>query len=126
MKKLITIILIIALLLPAAALADESGITGFWAHCGMNEDNTPFMIVYYLSEDHVCYYLLKSFSSFYGYVERDEVGTWELQEDGTIKTVVGNARNYWEFSESFDSSVNRSGDRYIKLSEADMREGGAQ
>ncbi|MCR5371504.1 MAG: hypothetical protein K6E83_12435 [Clostridium sp.] len=121
MKKLITILLIIALL-PVTALADESGIIGFWANCGMNEDNTPSMIIYYFSEDHICYYMLKSFSSFYGYVSRADTGIWELQEDGTVKTVVRNARNFWEFSDSFDYAINiRSGDRYMKVIESDMQ-----
>ena len=62
MKKLITIILILALILPASALAlDESGLIGCYARYELLTTGCPSMTMLYLGENHVSFFLIQSF-----------------------------------------------------------------
>jgi len=90
MKKLITIILILALLLPAAALAvDESKVVGCWAHYEHPNSKTLAMECLYLEEDHKCYFMLQIFYPWSVGNGTAYIGTWEANEDGTITAQIG-------------------------------------
>lgn len=90
MKKLLAIILIVALLLPVAALADDSDVVGCWAHYELLTTGCPSMEMIYLAEDHTCYFLIQSFDHDEAGLGRTYVGTWEIQSDGTVLAKTGN------------------------------------
>ena len=91
MKKLITIILILALILPAAALADDSAVVGCWAHYELQTDGTPVMSMLYLAEDHTCYFVIQAFHHDEPGIGRTHIGTWEYRSDGTVYAKTGNS-----------------------------------
>lgn len=90
MKKLLALILVLALLLPAAALAAESDVIGCWAHYSPLSDGAPFVEVIVLAEDHTCYYLSQMYSTDEAGLGRTFVGTWEMNADGTVTAKIGN------------------------------------
>ena len=90
MKKLLAVVLILALLLPVAALADDSDVVGCWAHYELLTTGCPAMEMIYLAEDHTCYFLIQSFDHDAAGLGRTHVGTWEMQSDGTVLAKTGN------------------------------------
>ena len=90
MKKLITLILVLALLIPVAALAGESDVVGCWAHYELNTEGAPIMIVLYLSADHTCYYLAQGFHPDSEGLGRTYIGTWAMKPGGTVYAKTGN------------------------------------
>ncbi len=90
MKKLIAIVLILALLLPAAAMADEKDVVGCWAHYELQRSGTPSMIMLYLNEYHICYFMIQSFDAYEAGIGRTFVGTWQLNDNGTVTAKTGN------------------------------------
>jgi hypothetical protein len=93
MKKLITVILILSMLLPAAALAGESDVVGCWAYYSVSSSGTPSMEMIYLADDHTCYFLIQSFDHDEPSLGRAFVGTWEMQQDGSVFAKTGNNTN---------------------------------
>ena len=90
MKKLLSVVLILAILLPFAAFADDSAVVGCWAHYEMQTDGTPSMAMLYLAEDHTCYFLIQAFHHDEAGLGRTHVGTWKIQSDGSIYAKTGN------------------------------------
>lgn len=90
MNKLITIVLIMVLILPAAALADESDVIGCWAHYEVLQTGAPSVAFLYLAADHTCYYLIQSYRKDEAGIGRTHVGTWEMLADGSVSAKTGN------------------------------------
>ena len=106
MKKLITIILILALALPALAMADESDVIGCWTHYTELTTGGVGVEFLYLAEDHKCYYLIQNFNTEKASLGRTYVGTWEMQEDGTVVAKTGNtAKTKLKFSEGYSLAM---------------------
>ena len=110
MKKLITIILILALLLPAAALADPDPIVGCW-YVSINQDDMKpegripgisyEVRVLYFDETGIIKQGTFGFGNSYGLSEsRDplQVGSWSKNDNGKYTTVYDNivAESYIE------------------------------
>ena len=91
MKKLIALSLILAVLLPAAALAfDRELDTDYgYAHMEIAKDGSPFMAVIYFAEDQTCYYLAQMFRQDEPGLGRAYVGIWGYTSDGSIFAKVG-------------------------------------
>ena len=87
MKKLITVALILALLLPAAALADAS-FSGCWVHTETLTTGCPSLTFICLTEDHKCFYLIQSFREDEVGPGRTYIGTWDV-EDGYLVAKTG-------------------------------------
>lgn len=116
MKKLITIILILALLLPAAALA--AGPAGCWAEYEQLTTGAPSMIMLFLAEDGSCYYIIQAFDKDKPGLGRQFVGTWETLPDGTVEAKTGNnTSTKLRFDDNYTVGMNMStGDIFINLS----------
>ena len=90
MKKLIALILFVTMLLPASALTDESDVVGCWVHYSVLTNGAPGVEFLYLSEDHTSYYLIQTYKPTEAWNGRTHVGTWVMNEDGTVTAQVGN------------------------------------
>ena len=91
MKKLIAVVLILVVLIPACAFAiDESDVVGCWAHYDVLETGEPCMSMMYLSEDNTCYYLIQLFHVDEAGLGRTYVGNWELIDDDSLYAKIGN------------------------------------
>ena len=118
MKKLITVTLILALLLPVLALADESDIVGCWACYDMQNDGTPAMFMLYLAEDHTCYFVVQAFHHDEPGIGRAHVGTWEMQSDGSLIAKTGeNTTTKLRFYGSTSFAVDKTGRVYVNITE---------
>ena len=107
MKKLLAVVLILALLLPVAAFADDSDVVGCWAHYELLTTGCPNMEMIYLAPDHTCYFLIQSFKSDDAGLGRTFVGTWEMQSDGTVLAKTGNnTSTVLSFSPNYQAAVN--------------------
>lgn len=89
MKKLLAIILILALLLPAIALADAVNPVGCWVKYEILNTGAPSMAMLYLAEDHTCYYMVQAFHKDSAGLGRVHVGTWEYKPDGIVYAKTG-------------------------------------
>lgn len=92
MKKLITVILILFLLLPAAALAESTPEIDFYygyAHIEVTRQGLPVMYMIYFAEDHTCYFTVQAFNSDSPSIGRAHVGTWEYTPDGEVYAKTG-------------------------------------
>lgn len=91
MKKLFAVILILALLLPAASLALDREIDFYYgyAHIEIAKDGSPFMSVIYFAEDQTCYYLTQLFRHDEPGLGRAYVGTWGYTADGDVFAKTG-------------------------------------
>lgn len=90
MKKLIALILAVALLLPAAAFAlDEIDTDYGYAHMEVTRDGSPYMAVIYFAEDHTCYYLAQMFRHDEPGLGRAYIGTWEYTDEGYVFAKIG-------------------------------------
>lgn len=87
MKKLLALIL--ALLLPALALADWPAGTA-WTHSSVSSKGIPFMQYLYLAEDGSCYYVIYQFLPDQDSLGRTYTGTWELLPSGNVYAKTGN------------------------------------
>ena len=106
MKKLISLLLIVALLIPVCALASESDIVGCWACYQVLTDGAPCMSMLVLAENHTCYYLIQSYHTDEPGLGRAYVGTWELKSDGTLYAKTGNNSDVTlKFSDSLSLAV---------------------
>ena len=90
MKKLICFLFVLVLLVPLAVLADDSSVVGCWAHYETLKDGAPMMSMLYFAEDYTCYYITQAFHPDKAGLGRNYVGTWELQDDGSIYAKTGN------------------------------------
>lgn len=107
MKKLLAIILIVALLLPFSAFADDSDVVGCWAHYELLTTGCPSMEMLYLASDHTCYFLIQAFDHDLPALGRTHVGTWEMQADGTVLAKTGNnSSTVLYFSPEYQAAVN--------------------
>ena len=87
MKKFLTVIMILILLLPAVSLADDT--LDFYAgycHTEMDEknDDAPFFAVLHFTESHKCYYAEKKFYHDRPGQDNAYIGTWEYNEDNDV------------------------------------------
>ena len=117
MKKLLALVLIVALATPVIALADDADVVGCWAHYEKLTTGAPSMSMIYLSEDHVCYYLVQMFNKDEAGLGRTYVGTWEMQSDGTVLAKIGNkAKARLKFSNGFNAALDmETGSYYLSL-----------
>lgn len=88
MKKLLALTLILALLIPALALA--SGPEGCWVSYDPLTTGAPHVSFLFLAENGTCYFLTQMFNEDSAGFGRTFVGTWELQEDGSVVAKTGN------------------------------------
>lgn len=121
MKKLIAITLILALLLPVSALADDSDYVGCWAHYEIQTTGTPAMTMLYLDENHVCYFLIQAFKADEAGLGRTFVGTWQVNANGTVTAKTGNNTEVTlYFSPEYSAAMDvRTSDLYINLAKFD-------
>jgi len=87
MKKLLALIL--ALLLPALAMADWPACTA-WTHSSLTAEGVPYMQYIYLAEDGSCYYTTQLFHPDSEAFGRSYTGTWELLPSGNVYAKTGN------------------------------------
>lgn len=90
MKKLITAILILAMLLSTAALAEQPNVTGVWISTELLKDGAPSMAYVYLADDQTSYYVIQAFHKDEPGLGRQYVGTWEWTGEDTIFVKTGN------------------------------------
>lgn len=91
MKKLLSFLLILALLLSSVALSEDlSSICGGWATVEKLTTGSPSMSFFYLAEDYKSYYLIQSFKEEEPGLGRAYVGYWEVMEDGSVFVKTGN------------------------------------
>ena len=116
MKRLITIILILALLLPALAMAD--GPVGCWAEYELLTTGAPSMTMLYLAEDGNCDYIIQAFDKDAPGLGRQFVGTWGQLDDGTVEAKTGNNnRTNLRFDDNYTVAMNmKTGDIFVNLS----------
>lgn len=95
MKKLIAIILAIALILPAAALAADKEVSEFYgyAHINIEKDGSPYMSTIYFGENQTCYYFTQMFHAGETGFGRAYVGIWGYTADGDVFAKVGNSES---------------------------------
>ena len=79
------------MLLPAAALADDVDVVGCWAQYSVLTTGAPSMSMFYLTEDHICYFLTQMFDPDEAGFGRTYVGSWEFLSDGTLFVKIGNS-----------------------------------
>lgn len=91
MKKLMTITLILALLLPAVCLAETNQVDEYYgyAHMEVAKDGSPFMSVIYFAPDQNCYFLTQMFWHDEPGLGRAYVGTWGYTADGLVFAKTG-------------------------------------
>ena len=87
MKKILSFILILALVLPALAFAEEYEIDEFYgyAHMDVSADGSPVMYMIYFAPDHT----VQSFRHEEPGLGRAYVGTWEYMDDRCIFAKTG-------------------------------------
>ena len=70
----------------------------------------------YLTKDYVCYYFIKSFDPFYNSFSSDYIGSWKMNDNGTITVRYGKvAMTTFSFSPDYDAATNeKTGDYYMK------------
>jgi hypothetical protein len=92
MRKLITVILILALLLPAAAMALDKEIDFYYgyAHIEILRDGSPVMYTIYFAEDQTCYFNVQAFYHDEPGIGRSHVGVWGYTADGEVFAKTGN------------------------------------
>ena len=116
MKKLITVLLILALLLPLSALADDSVVVGCWASYTLLTDGAPNMSMLFLAENHSCYYIIQSFYEDEVGLGRTYIGTWEMLSNGTVHAKTGNyAEINLEFYGDYSFAVDESMNVYVNI-----------
>ena len=117
MKKLLSMILILALILPAAVSAAATGPVGCWAHYELLNDGAPDMTMLYLADDHTCYYLTQMYHTDESGLGRQFVGTWEQLADGSVLAKTGNnTSTTLRFSDDYSVAMDtKTGSIYINL-----------
>ena len=91
MKKLVAIILLLALIAPAASLAlSEADVPGCYVYYDLLKSGAPQMTMFYLAPNYSCYYLIQSYHEDEPGIGRSYVGYWEVQGDWTIYAKTGN------------------------------------
>lgn len=121
MKKLMVIVLVIIMIIPAVATSGDIDVIGCWAHYELLTTGTPSMSMIYLAADHTCYYVLQSFKSDAPGLGRTYVGTWEMLSDGTVNAKTGNnATVQLYFSDQYAAALDiRTNQIYVNLSKFD-------
>ena len=121
MKKLITIILVLIMMLPTIATSGDNGVVGCWAHYELSTAGTPSMYMLYLSSDNTCYYIIQSFKNDAAGIGRTYVGTWEMQPNGNVIAKTGdNTNTTLYFSPEYGAALDvRTNQMYINLSKFD-------
>ena len=92
MKKLLTVILILAMILPAAALADVSSwlYEATWVHTDYGKSGGVTIEALCLNEDGTAFYVVQSFTAEEPMFGRAFVGSWEISGPDTIHVIIGN------------------------------------
>ena len=122
MKKLLTIILILALLLPGIALAADSDAVGCWVHYEKLTTGTPSCTMLYLAENHVCYFLIQAFHEDEPGLGRAFVGTWDWDSDGIVIAKTGNnTTTTLAFYPTYQVAIDKeTGSIFVNLSVFDL------
>lgn len=91
MKKLLALILILSLLIPAASFALDREVDPYYgyAHIEVSKDGTPFMSVIYFAENQTCYFLTQMFWADEPGLGRAYIGTWGYTADGDVYAKTG-------------------------------------
>lgn len=122
MKKIFALILVLALVLPAAALSSVEAwlIEGAWTHVEDTESG-KLITSMYLEEDGKAYFVTQMFYSEEPGLGRSFVGSWEFTGPDTIHVITGNNSSidltYHSFNMMFDHELH---DYYFR---AEMRDG---
>lgn len=93
MRKLIALVLILVLALPAAAFADDVREVDYYygyGHIEIAKDGSPYMSIIYFAQDHTCYYLTQMFWHDEPGLGRSYIGTWEYTDNGEVFAKTGN------------------------------------
>lgn len=105
MKKLFAVLLILAML-PVVALADESDVVGCWVHYAVLTTGGVGFEFLFLDESGTCYYMVQNFRTDEVGLGRTYIGTWEMQDDGTVVAKTGNyAEVKLKFSDGYTLAV---------------------
>lgn len=90
MKKLIAITLILAMLLPAAAMASISAwmLEDAWTHIDYMENGIGIVSLY-ITEDGAAYYSAQAFLDGEPGISRSFIGSWEYTGPDTILVTIG-------------------------------------
>ena len=91
MKKLITVILILALVLPVLVLADNDAVDEYYGYASIEVSKTgaPTMFFLYFYKNQTCYYVAQQFHEDSPGLGRTYVGTWGYTSDGKIFAKIG-------------------------------------
>ena len=91
MKKILSFILILVLVFPALAFAEEYEIDEFYgyAHMEVSADGSPVMYMIYFAPDQTCYFTVQSFRHEEPGLGRAYVGTWGYTADGDVFAKTG-------------------------------------
>ena len=89
MKRFVTLLLVLALILPAAALAKEPDCCAAYTHAEMleNDHDAPFFSTIMFAEDHTCYYCDQIFYSDRPGTSNAMMGSWKMSGDDIIITL---------------------------------------
>lgn len=117
MKKIVAMLVVLALVLPAAACAltlSDWMIWGSWNHC-QSLKNGMLLTSIYLEEDGIAYYMTQMFRDGAPGVGRAFVGSWEIVSDRVVHVVIGNNSSmdllYNNYNEMDDQAT---GDMYFR------------
>ena len=122
MKKLLAVFLILALLLPVAAFADDSDVVGCWASYQLLTTGCPCMTMLYLADDYTCYYFTQMYEHDEVGLGRTFIGSWEMQRDGSVFVKIGNyATLTLELYGSNNFAVSDTLDVYVNITEFTLK-----
>ena len=122
MKKLLAVFLILALLLPVAAFADDSDVVGCWASYQLLTTGCPCMTMLYLADDYTCYYFTQMYEHDEVGFGRTFIGSWEMQRDGSVFVKIGNyATLTLELYGSNNFAVSDTLDVYVNITEFTLK-----
>lgn len=120
MKKLLSVVLILALLLPFAAFAEHPEVDQYYgyAQIEVTKSGAPYMNFLYFKPDYTCYYLTQLFYDNEPGLGRAYVGTWGYTAEGKVFAKVGdNVTLTLGFSSSGEALVDLEHDHvYFKIS----------
>ena len=93
MKKLITMLLILAMVLPAASLADTAELDFFAAYSHVetldSERSAPFIATLFFKKDGTCYYCDQQFFLDRPGQSNAMIGTWKYTDDDNVVVSLG-------------------------------------
>ena len=91
MKRIVTLFLVLALALPAAACASDPEVSEYYGygHIEIAKDGSPYISIIYFAPDQTCYYTTQLFRHDEPGLGRSYVGTWGYTADGHVFAKTG-------------------------------------